>query len=519
MRSVGVLAVLLVGSVAVAQPMLDPSNDPRRRETTSSGPSATIPVTGPTGEVIQSDAPLGIVQTPPASLEQPIDPNTYVCGPGDVFQLEFWGQQNFRFRIVVDPEGRAFIPRVGFVTAAGKTLSAVRTAIRAKVRGNYPGLQSDLTLVTARTFTVHIVDNVARPGSYTSTPVQRLSAVIAQAGVLPSSSRRRISVKHRDGTTTSADLVLYEITGDTNLNPYLVDGDVVNVPFAEPVVRITGAVRRPGMYELVKTKDLAELVALAGGFTSSVVRSMPIKIVRRNERQQETVIDVAFVGSPPVPPTVALQDDDAVRIPASEEVQRTVLLIGATPNAESVDAGTTGKRLPFVEGDTVLSLLDRAGGVNAPGDLKRAFISRPKQKGAPEVIPVDLDALLVRRDLSADRKISIGDTIVVPPMQFAVLVEGAVARAGLYNYNPSYGIAEYIARAGGRTRTARDLDDAVLIDANGATHPFRASTKPTPGDAILVPERNYSRSEVAQLVLAGASVVLGGIAVALAATR
>jgi protein involved in polysaccharide export with SLBB domain len=196
-----------------------------------------------------------------------------------------------------------------------------------------------------------------------------------------------------------------------------------------------------------------------------------------------------------------------------------VLLIGATPNAESVDAGTTGKRLPFVEGDTVLSLLERAGGINAPGDLKRAFISRPKPKGAAEVIPLDLEALLVRRDLSADHKVATGDTIVVPPMQFAVLVEGAVARAGLYNYNPSYGIAQYIARAGGRTRTARDLDDAVLIDANGTTHPFNASTRPTPGDAIIVPERNYSRSEVAQLVLAGASVVLGGIAVALAATR
>jgi protein involved in polysaccharide export with SLBB domain len=111
------------------------------------------------------------------------------------------------------------------------------------------------------------------------------------------------------------------------------------------------------------------------------------------------------------------------------------------------------------------------------------------------------------------------DTIVVPPRQYSVLVEGAVARAGLYNYNPTFGISEYIAHAGGRTRTARDLDEAQLIDGNGRTHLFDPAMKPAPGDAILVPERNFSRAEIAQLILAGASIVVSGIAVTIAATR
>jgi protein involved in polysaccharide export with SLBB domain len=94
-----------------------------------------------------------------------------------------------------------------------------------------------------------------------------------------------------------------------------------------------------------------------------------------------------------------------------------------------------------------------------------------------------------------------------------------VLRAGLYNYNPTFGVSEYIAHAGGRTRTARDLDEVQLIDTNGQTHPFRHGMKPAPGDAILVPERNFSRSEVAQLILAGAGLVLSGLAVTIAATR
>jgi protein involved in polysaccharide export with SLBB domain len=196
-----------------------------------------------------------------------------------------------------------------------------------------------------------------------------------------------------------------------------------------------------------------------------------------------------------------------------------VLLIGAVAGSDPLDAATTSKRLPFVEGDTVLSLIERAGGIRAPGDLSRSYISRPIPGKTPELIPLDLDALLVRRDFSADKQVKMGDTIVIPPMQYSILVEGAVARAGLYNYNPRFGIPEYIAHAGGRTRTARDLDEVKLIDANGVTHDFRRDMKPAPGDAILVPERNFTRAEIAQLILAGAGLVLSGVAVGLAATR
>ena len=514
-----VAALVALAGVVSAQPLPDPLADAQRNNgAASGGGDAKIPVAGPGKTEVMGAETSGATITPaPISIEQPIDPNAYVCGPGDVFELEFWGQQNFRLRIAVDLEGRTFISKVGFVPVAGKTLAAVRTAIKAKLRANYPGLQSDLTLVSTRTFLVHVVSYVKQAGTYPARPLERVSTVLAKAGTVPNGSRRRIAIQHRNGTTATADLVLYEQTGDTQYNPYLLDGDVVTVPFAESVASISGAVRRPGTYELVKTKDLAELLDLAGGFTTSVARSLPILIVRHNEKQQETTISIPFTASGAS--NAPLLADDMIVVRGSDELQRTVLLIGAVVGADPLDAATTSKRLPFVEGDTALSLIERAGGIKAPGDLRRSYISRPRSGKTPELIPLDLDALLVRRDFAADKKISMGDTIVIPPMQYSVLVEGAVGRSGLYNYNPTFGISEYIAHAGGRTRTARDMDDVKLIDANGVTHDFRGDLKPAPGDAILVPERNFSRAEIAQLVLAGASVLLGGIAITLAATR
>jgi protein involved in polysaccharide export with SLBB domain len=104
-------------------------------------------------------------------------------------------------------------------------------------------------------------------------------------------------------------------------------------------------------------------------------------------------------------------------------------------------------------------------------------------------------------------------------MRRSILVEGAVARAGLYDYNPRFGILAYVAHAGGLSRTARDVDEIKIVRPNGATFPYRSTTKPEPGDTILVPERHFSRAEIVQIVIAGAGLVLSGAALYISATR
>jgi protein involved in polysaccharide export with SLBB domain len=510
----GIAVALLFSSVAIAQrPSELPTNDPRL----DGRASTSIPVTMPgSTEVMGAENAATSTSAAPVPLEHPIDPNTYICGAGDTFELNFWGQQNFRLKIAADLEGRVFISKVGFVAVAGKTLSAVRTEVGKKVHANYPGLRYELTLLAPRTFLVHVAQYVQKPGAYSANPLERVSAVLARAGGA-TGSRRRIQIKHRSGSTVTADLLLYELTGDTAHNPYVLDGDVITVPHAGVVVSVAGAVRRPGTYELVKSKDVAELLDVAGGFTSAVVRTLPMRIVRRNQAQQDTFIDLAFSKS--ATPNHALADDDRVVVRGSDEVQRSVQLIGAVVGSDPLDTGTTSKRLPFIEGDTVWSLIDRAGGIKAPGDLRRSYISRPRAEGVPELIPLDLELLLVRRDIRADKPVQMGDLIVVPPMQYSVRVEGAVGRAGLYPYNPKFGIAEYVANAGGRTRSARDLDEVKIIEPNGQTRSFSGGLKPSPGDSILVPERTFTRPEIVQIVLSAAGIVLSGVAITLAATR
>lgn len=522
-------AAMALHGVAGAQPLSedprrdsrrDPRRDPRGPEASPS-PSTTMPVPIEDGtetmtETMGRERSERPYDAAAISLEKPIDPATYLCGPGDVFELNFWGRQNFRLQIAADLEGNAFIAKIGFVNVAGKSLTAVRALVKKKVQREYPGLGFELTLTKPRMFLVHLVDNVKTPGAYAASALDRVATTLKYAGG-STGSRRRIVIKRASGAELTADLVLYELTGDTSYNPYVLDGDVITVPFPELTVSIAGPVHRPGPYELVKSKDLAELLHLAGGLKAAAARTLPIRIVRRNERQQQTFHDVPFTGAGI--PNHSLRDDDEIYVQSVVELQRSVLLIGAVVGADPLDQTTTSKRLLFVQGDTVRSLIERAGGIRAPGDLDRSYISRPRKSEDPLVIPINLEALLVQRDFSADRAIEIGDSIVIPPMRYAILVEGAVGRPGAYTFNPQFGVPEYIAHAGGRTRTARDEDEIKLVSISGAMRSYERGTKLQPGEAILVPERNFTRPEVVQIVIATAGLLLSGLAITIAVTR
>src|SRR6185369_2749562 len=136
------------------------------------------------------------------------------------------------------------------------------------------------------------------------------------------------------------------------------------------------------------------------GLASTSTRHLPLKVVRRDDKEHARQIDVAYPAGEALP-QLAMQVDDAVHVPTVSELQRSVLLIGAIAGALATDQATSVKRQPFVEKDTVRTLLERTGGVNAEADLKEGYIQH--QDGTRTA--VDLDALLVRRDFSADHAV------------------------------------------------------------------------------------------------------------------
>lgn len=477
----------------------------------SSNTSVELPLTLPSAtELVDSEKPREPAAPAQIPLEAPIDASTYVCGPGDWFELHFWGQQNFQLKLAVDVEGRTFISKLGYLTVAGLTLDKVRQNISRAAKRQYPGVQIDLVLSHPRAFLVHIVGEVKKPGVYRAHALERVSMVLDRESAGVYGSRRQIAIRRRDGSRLTADLLRYELSGDPSQNPYLADGDIIEIPSKQLVVSISGPVQRPGTYELIGSKDLAELLELAGGLRSSVATQLPIRIIRNDAQQHAAYTYVPF-GPGGALPNAALRDDDNVFVRGADELQRTILITGAVFGADKVDAATASKRITFVEGDTVRTLIERTGGITAAGDLSRAYIERPTPGGKPQRIPVDLDALLVRRDFRDDKPVHLGDQIVIPSARRSIFVEGAVMRTGSYEFNPRFGIDEYVANAGGRARTASELIDAKLIHPSGVTVPYRRDAVVSPGDTIIVPERSFTRPEIVQIAIAATTVAVSAL--------
>jgi protein involved in polysaccharide export with SLBB domain len=483
----------------------------------------------------------------PMPVEEPIDPATYVCGAGDQFELHFWGQQNYVLKVTVGLMGRLFIPKVGYVDVAGKTLAAARDDIRKTLQRFYPGLKHDAAIATPRAFLVHLVGAVSKPGLMQANATERLSRVIDRAGGIReadkptqtretadariqvgtevrgrSGSLRRIEITRRDGKVVRADLQRYYLIGDKAANPYVLDGDVIRVPYEDLAVIVTGGVNRPGRYELVKGKDLAEAVEMAGGLQTSVTNRLPIRVVRRNAQEQDEQLLVKFDRKGGLP-AVALRDEDRIYVPAQEELQRSIYLFGAIVGGKSTDEASAAQRIPFEEGDTVRTVIERAGGVGPSADLKRAHIVRTRRavngSVSISVIPVDLDALLVKRDFSADVKLEMGDQVSVPFKRFSVAVSGAVMKPGMFQFNPKLSIDQYIANAGGTTKMAQGRSNVRVVTTEGEVKEYKKHPAVEPGDTIVVPERTFSPGEWVQIVISIASLAVSVSAVAIAATR
>jgi protein involved in polysaccharide export with SLBB domain len=455
-----------------------------------------------------------------AALEGDVIASDYQVGPGDKLRIELWGLQELTQDLEVNAEGRLFVPRAGVFEAAGQTLAGLRTAVEKRLHDLYPRERASLTLIKPRTFLVHVTGAVARPGTYPATPMTRVSALLPRAGgALPYGSLRRIELHRRSGSV-NADLVRFTLLGELGANPCLLDGDTVYVPPRGLTVEVNGAVRRPGSYELVAERTLAELLVLAGGRAPQASRELPVRVTRRGSGDRLDVRSVELQ----LAAATTLEDGDTVHVPQLTDGQRMVVVEGAVVGPPGLAESQRALRpdgqadlsprevsvpLPFVAGDGTRDLLAKAGGLQPWADARKAYLSRADANGVRRHLPVDLSA--ISTGAREEVPIAPGDTLVVPSRREQVLVGGAVQRPGFYQLSPDLKPAEYINLAGGPTRTGNP-GGARVLSAAGSSKPIGKVGSLQPGDVITVPERRVSTAEWVEITL-----ILGNIAVSAAA--
>ncbi len=105
----------------------------------------------------------------------------------------------------------------------------------------------------------------------------------------------------------------------------------------------------------------------------------------------------------------------------------------------------------FKEGETVMHAISMAGSFDPDrARLQDAVLRRKRADGTEETIPLDLEKLFFKGDLSQNYRLQPDDVIFIPEdVVNRVYVLGRVARPGLYPWKSSTTVLEAINRAGG----------------------------------------------------------------------
>ncbi len=206
--------------------------------------------------------------------------SSYVIGSHDGLQISVWQHSELDRPVTVRADGMITFPPVGDIRAAGLTTEELANALEeqlfAYVRGT---TQVTVTVVNFLSRYIIVSGQVAQPGRYAFEEIPNLFQIIGQAGgALPGARLSEVRVirsfEGREETLT-ADVAHYVASGDPQLLPELMPGDLVFVPGPYGAteaglapaanVSILGAVGRPGVYPVNQVFSLVDAVALAGG--------------------------------------------------------------------------------------------------------------------------------------------------------------------------------------------------------------------------------------------------------------
>ena len=223
-------------------------------------------------------------------LDVPLGPD-YVVGPGDTLTISMWGGMTQSIVRAVGRDGQILLPEAGSLQVAGLPLQRAQDMIEGALKQQYRNVQVSVTVSRLRSVRVYVVGDVQRPGGYDiSSLATPLSALYSAGGPTAVGSLR--VVRHYRGQKLIEDIDLYDflLHGVQKGGARFESGDTLQVPPAGTQVAVSGAVKRPAIYELKPGEaTLASVLDDAGGVTAAASLShITIERIDAN-RQRETV--------------------------------------------------------------------------------------------------------------------------------------------------------------------------------------------------------------------------------------
>ncbi len=372
-------------------------------------------------------------------------PQSYKLGPGDVVNIDIWGDSQESFTETISPDGTITVSGIGVIQLGGLSVSQAKSRLKSAIGPRYQGSKIELTLGQTRTITVSIMGEVKMPGTYTMSAFASVyNALYMAGGPNDIGTLRNVKVYRNGRLLSNVDVYDFLLNGHLTGDVRLQDNDVITVSPYEALVNITGKVKRPMFYEMKTSESLATLLRYAGGFTGDAYT----KAVRIN-RKAGNQYSVFSIGEFDMN-SFKLMDEDSVSVDSTlNRYQNMVEIKGAVfrPGMYHVGGDIT----------TVKSLVEAAAGLKEGAYGHHAVMHRMKADRTLEVQSVNINGIL--DGTLPDVELKNEDVIYIASRdeqneERTVTINGEVNYPGVYKYAENETIEDLIMQAGGPTKSA-----------------------------------------------------------------
>jgi len=303
-------------------------------------------------------------------LENRIDPDKYVLGPGDRICISVITEQVQYFEVVISPTEDLIIPGIGIINVSRLTIGQVQQKIETYIKEKvFQNAKVSVGIKNLRSFKVQIIGAVRKPGFYKVTPVDRLDDLLSMAGGVHQLAREfNITIKHKDNSEIKVNLLDFFRTGNLDNNPTLTEGDQVIIPYAniqEEGIVIRGSITGRGYDIIEKNETLESYLWRQANFNENAdLESVLIERETKGKKEFIRVLPVDFSN-------VTLKAGDQIDILS----ERGISVGGFVQRPGQYN---------FIPGYNYADYISLAGGNTIQGDVKKAVVLHldgKKEKG------------------------------------------------------------------------------------------------------------------------------------------
>ena len=406
------------------------------------------------------------------SLETVTAPSTYALGPGDSLKIIVWSDLGDEtvYDVTVNPEGQVYIPILGVMGVSGLTVGEFQETVLGTLSEKFKHFKGQVTLSKVRTLQIFVAGEVRKPGAMiVSALATAFHALYRAGGPSEKGSMRSIRVLRGNQPISEIDLYQYFLKGDKSQDVNLESGDTIFVPPVGERVTVKGELIRPGIFEILGEKSLADVLSMSGGIDASAYTGR-IKVYRWQGASRRKIIDInAAEGSGSLASFKVGNGDEIEVERATEEIGNRVRVEGAV---------TRPGEYAVTQGANISSILRKAGGITAEAAQDCGQIIRKLDQGREQILSFDLGKAL-RNVPSDDLPIKSLDWIKIffaseikADIRYVTIV-GAVRQPGEYVLREGLRLRALILRARGLTVDSAGEAEVAAAKADGTTSEIR----------------------------------------------